>query len=711
MGKNAPNPKAVKEFLSEAQEFVEELSNGLMEIDRMLRDREEVDPDVINEAFRCWHTLKGLSSTFGAEPLAHLAHREETLLDQIRLGRTRLTEEVLDALLLSVDAVVDALNQIRESGDLTRVQIKQRESVAAPQPPSVQPGTAGAPDLKGLVPASILEVLTEFEEHRLVTSIGKGRPLYRIRAGFSLLAIDTELEAIKNILKPLGEIITYLPCDESSAPDKLDIEVLLALKGRTDELERVVSDQQATMELVLNPGETVIRISEPSPAAARAEVPEDIAARASIEPVATPGSGASRLELAKDQALSLRSVSQTVRVDISKLDRLMNSVGELGLVRSSISKVSEELRAIAGRRDLAIELHRIARGFERRLAEIREGILEVRMVPVGQMFDRLSRVIRKVSRNLGKEIQFIVSGADTEVDKLIIEELSDPLMHIIRNAIDHGIESVEERRLLGKPEMGTVALTAYQKGNHVLIEVEDDGAGIDGDRIVEAAVRAGALSREQAELLSEREINHLIFLPGISTAKETTEISGRGVGMDVVKTNISSLGGIVEVESEPGIGTKFTITMPVTLAITPALLVRVESGTYAIPLNSVAEALILFDADVKRVMNTDTLTLRGQTLPLCRLDVFFNIYREGPPPPNSRVVVATLGHRRVGLVVDALVGQQDVIIKPLGASLAKSGCFSGVTDIGNQKLALVLDTVSVIEEFFASAEETGQHAG
>lgn len=708
----SPNPKAIREFLSEAQEFAEELSNVLMDIDTSLKNGEEIDPDLINEAFRCWHTLKGLASTFGAESLSHFAHKEETLLDEIRLGRTPLDARTLDSLLSSIDVVMHALNRISETGDLLHPVVRPSENQSkSTEHQSAEQNSSDVPfDVRKLISHDILEVLTEFEEHRLVTNIQKGRPLYKVRASFSLMSIDTELEAIKGILKPLGEIVTYLPCDESDDIEKLDIEVLLALKKELSDLEQTTAQNNARLELVLAAGGDHGLSSQEASATSPNIPPQTIQEQ---QPVASAAARTDSIiaEVSKDKSLSLRSVSQTVRVDISKLDRLMNSVGELGLVRSSIGKVSDELRSVAGRRDLAIELHRIIRGFERRLAEIREGILEVRMVPVGQMFDRLARVIRKVSRNLGKDIQFIVSGSDTEVDKLIIEELSDPLMHIIRNAIDHGVEMPKDRAVMGKPESGTVALTAYQKGNHVLIEVEDDGAGIDAERILAAAITNGAISEEQAEVMSPRDIINLIFMPGISTAKQTTEISGRGVGMDVVKTNISALGGLVEVQSELGIGTKFTITMPVTLAITPALLVSVAEAIYAIPLNTVAEAIMLREKDICQVMNTDTMTLRGQTLPLCRLDTFFNIFRPGPPRPNSRVVVAALGQRRVGVVVDALVGQQDVIIKPLGPSMARAGCFTGVTDIGDQKLALVLDTVSVIEEFFATTDDNNQYVG
>jgi two-component system chemotaxis sensor kinase CheA len=703
--------KAVQEFLSEAQEFAEALSRNLMSMDEALRSGEP-DPDTVNEVFRGWHTLKGLAGTFGVESLARLAHHEENLLDEIRLGRVQLNPEVLDTLFSSVETVMLILGTVGDAGKLTAadglvevgklINILEQGGVQAAQSLPPEPDAESSVDPAELVPAEVLEVLTEYEEHRLKTNLERGRPLYRVRTSFALTAIDAELEAIKKRLKPVGEIITYLPSTEGDDPDKLDIDVLLALKSTKDDLLAVIEGQEVELELLAS--ERAAREPRPTLPPPPPDGGDGTTADG-VDYITAPGLVAPAElspEPAAEQALSLRSVSQTVRVDIGKLDRLMNVVGELNIIRGAISKVSDELRALVGRREVAIELHRVNRGFERRLAELREGILEVRMVPVGQMFDRLARMTRKISRELAKEIHFVVSGADTEVDKLIIEELSDPLMHIIRNAIDHGIEDREDRVAAGKPEVGTVALTAYQKGNHVLFEVEDDGAGIDLERILEVAVARGQVVLEQAEALSQREALNLIFLPGVTSSAEATAISGRGVGMDVVKTNIAALGGVIEVQSELGIGTKFTITMPVTMAIIPALLVIIDDDTYAIPLNTVAEALFVDQSDVRSVAGASTMTLRGQTLPLCRLDRFFGIEREGPLPEGSCVVVAALGQRRLGLVVDSLIGQQDVVIKPLGPSLDEGRCFAGATDIGDQRLSLVLDTAAVIEEFFTA---------
>jgi two-component system, chemotaxis family, sensor kinase CheA len=408
-------------------------------------------------------------------------------------------------------------------------------------------------------------------------------------------------------------------------------------------------------------------------------------------------------------ALAVRTVAKTVRVDIEKLDHLMNVVGELGIVKSAVGRVLERMRARTDLRPLAAELHRIHRAFERHLAGMQEGILDVRMVPLGQTFDRLARAVRQVAREHGKEVRLVVTGAETEIDKLIVEELTDPLLHIIRNAIDHGIERVETRRTLGKSDAGTLALNAYQKGSHVVIEVEDDGAGIDPEKILRQAVTKGLITEDQGREMSVAELRQLIFLPGFSTALEVTDLSGRGVGMDVVKTNIARLGGVVDVQSDIGIGTKMTLTLPITLAILSALVLRVRRQTFAIPLNVVQEALFLDERSVRHVEGREVITLRGQSLPLLRLHKFFSI---GGEPLSSRafVVVTALGQRRLGLVVDALEGQQDIITKPLGKSLHELRGFVGATDLGDQRVVLVLDAPAILEEVLASGDRRGAAA-
>jgi two-component system chemotaxis sensor kinase CheA len=419
---------------------------------------------------------------------------------------------------------------------------------------------------------------------------------------------------------------------------------------------------------------------------------------------ARPSTAAPEHAADADAIQVMRSVAQTVRVDIRKLDGLMNVVGELAIVKGTLSRVAERLRA-EGNRQVGLELHRIHRNFDRRLQELQSGILEVRMVPLGQVFDRLARVVRQISREMNKDIRLVITGAETEIDKLIVEELSDPLMHIVRNAIDHGIESAVERERVGKPVAGTIALNAFQKGNHVVIEVEDDGRGIDEDALIERAVALGKVERSEVNELARSEVLGLIFLPGVTTREEAGDYSGRGVGMDVVKTNISKLGGVIDVHSEHDIGTKLTITLPVTLAIVSALLVRVLGRTFAMPLTSVAEAIVFDESQIRVVDGREVMTLRGATLPICRLSTLFRLSPvEGPSAKRRFVVVAALGSRRLGFAVDDLLGQQDIVIKSLGPSLSRVRGFAGATELGDQRVALVLDAAGLIEEMLSATD-------
>jgi two-component system chemotaxis sensor kinase CheA len=313
--------------------------------------------------------------------------------------------------------------------------------------------------------------------------------------------------------------------------------------------------------------------------------------------------------------------------------------------------------------------------------------------------------VRQICRELNKEIRLVITGAETEIDKLIVEELSDPLMHMIRNAIDHGIESAERRAEVGKPAAGTIALNAYQKGNHVMIEVEDDGRGIDETAIVDKAVSLGKIERSEVGELAREEVLGLIFLPGLSTRSAVDDVSGRGVGMDIVKTNISKLGGVIDVHSEPGIGTKMTITLPITLAIVSALIVRAEAQVFALPLASVSEALSLDESQVRVLDGREVVTLRGSTLPICRLTRLLSLDRELENAQRQGfVVVVALGNRRLGLVVDHLFGQQDIVIKPLGKSLNSVRGFAGATELGDQRVGLVLDAAALIEEVLVGAD-------
>ncbi|HEX6274339.1 MAG TPA: chemotaxis protein CheA [Polyangiaceae bacterium] len=684
--------RARDEFLSEAQEIVETFSRNLLSLDASVRDG-AADPALVNESFRAVHTLKGLAGLFGAQRLATVSHRLEDLLDDLRLGRAPLGLETLDVLFSAVDAYGRLLAAEREGKDDPIPAVDDLLSRLDRLGGQVAPKATPVSDYE--LDPGLLGVLTEYEEHRLRTNLELKLRLYRLRVQFDLSTIDKALEDMKSRAKKHGEIITYLPTGEASSPDTIELDLLMASR-----------DDLATLIGSLGAENIVI---EEIPRRRTTGIPSVAAPRTPLRP---PGTERPSDSVPPPRAIeptgdgpSLRSLTQTVRVDIRKLDYLMNVVGELAIVKSALGRLTERLRA-EGQRQLVAELQRSHRSFDRRLAELQAGILEVRMVPLGQVFERLARVVRQISREMRKEIRLVITGAETEIDKLIVEELSDPLMHMIRNAIDHGIETAHRRAEVGKPAAGTIALNAYQKGNHVMIEVEDDGRGIDEQAVLQKAIAMGRVPKDGAHELSREELLGLIFLPGVSTRDQADDVSGRGVGMDIVKTNIGRLGGIIDVQSETGIGTKVTITLPITLAIVSALMVRVAGNVFAIPLASVSEALWLDEAGTERLDSREVITLRGATLPICRLERLLELERApaDPGPRRPYVVVVALGNRRLGLVVDHLFGQQDIVIKPLGRALASVRGFAGATELGDQRVGLVLDASAIVDEVLEGSE-------
>ncbi len=699
------NDSVREDFLSEAQEIVETLSRDLLLLEQGQKEGRN-DPDLLNDIFRAVHTLKGLAGMFGLSALSNLAHTLENLLDDLRLGRVDITQDALDVLFDGVERIQRLLASDDQAEDLPAPE------VVAPRERAPSKAAAGEDILASYqLGENVLSVLTEYEEHRLRQNVAQGIKLYRLRLSFALASIDTALEDLKARARSVAELITYLPSMGGGNEDVIELEVLLASRTAIEQLREVLCSEEAVLEEVLKVGEKRHQTVVPSavPEGERDAVEVVSPSPEPERPVPASGGSASGTPTALDRvgadALSLRSVANTVRVNIQKLDHLMNVVGELAIVRGAVAQITERLRAHPDLRYLSAELHRISRGFERNLTELQDGILDVRMVPLGQVFDKLARVVRQAARDAKKEIRLEVKGSETEVDKLIVEELSDPLMHLIRNAIDHGVETPVRRKELGKPPAGTIGLIAYQKGNHVVIEVRDDGAGMDPQRLTKKAIERGLISAEESREMSREDIFNLIFMPGFSTSERVTDLSGRGVGMDVVKTNISKLGGVIDLRSEVGKGTVIVITLPITLAIISALVIRVSGQTYAIPLANVQEALMLDPRAIRTVEGREVMTLRGSTLPLCRIRELFRMEESGEARPARQfVVVSQLGARRLGMVVDLLLGQQDIVIKALGKSLSHVRGFVGATDLGDQSVTLVMDTGQLLEEVLASTE-------
>ena len=690
--------KAISEFVSEAQENIDALGRDLIRLDRSGGDP---DPDLLNAVFRAAHTLKGLSSMFGVERMARLAHALEDMLDDLRMGRRSFGPEALDLLLEAPEIFSRIIAEESEGrpAETAGAAARLAEQLRSHQPPP--PGGSSGDPLDALdLPPAVRTMLTEYEEHRLRASVQKSIALLRVKVAFPLETFDRELSELNARLKRHGEVVSTLPSAEAREPHTIAFELLFASREPLPTIEREAGPGSAVEPLKLVARGAAPPLPAPGPSPVQSPSARDLPPPAALPP--TPGGPevSPTTEAVSGDTPSLRSASQSVRVDIHKLDRLMNVVGELVLIRSSLTAQAEKQKSGGGDPVLAGELQHLSRSLERRLSELQAGILEVRMVPLEQVFDKLARMVRKLAREVGKEIDFVVAGGDVELDKLIVEELSDPLMHLIRNSIDHGIETPETRRRAGKPEVGRVRLAAAQRGNHVQIVVEDDGAGLDEERIRQVAVQRGLATAEALADLSRREILNLVFTPGFSTATKVTTLSGRGVGLDVVKTNIAELSGIIDLSTTRGLGTRFEITLPVTLAILRALVVRVAGRIYAIPLNSVLEILEVRADEVRTLSTREVISVRGSTLPILRLARLFH-GGMGPAPSRFFVVVVGLAQERLGIAVEDLVGQQDIVVKPLGQALSGVRGIAGATDLGNRRTVLVLDVGAIIEEVIA----------
>jgi len=661
--------RAIKEFLGEAEEIIEKLNLDLVALGDDVESG-DVDPDCLNSVFRGAHSLKGLSGMFGFDDISELAHHAENLLDTLRLGKIQFGNDLLEVLFDVLELLTRLVNGKGKSETFTldiQPAISRIDAILHKDESSANNSLSGY----GIDP-SILSVLTEYEEHRLLENIKKKRTLLRVTATFSLTSFDQELAEITELIKKSGEVISTLP-SPGDITDKISFQLLVGTSETLDGLGTVLQGENVDIELLSS-----------SPVISSETKVDD-----------TPQTSAAVSDSSEGDSASLRSISRTVRVDIDKLDVLMNIVGELVLSKAAISSVADNLKA-TGNREVASDLQKATRTLERRLNDLQKGVMEVRMVPVGQLFDKMTRIVRRVAGEHGKKISLDIHGADTELDKLIVEDLSDPLMHIIRNAIDHGIESSEDRLALGKPEKGTISLWASQKGNHVVVEIKDDGKGIDPEKVRRKAVQKGLVSAT-AEL-SKEDVLDLIFMPGFSTSDEVSDLSGRGVGMDVVRNNISALSGMIEINSEVGEGTSMLITLPITLAIIKALIVRVCDKTYAIPINSVMETFMLDASAVRTIEKREVIELRQSTLPLLRLSELFALETEANIASRFFVTVVGLADKKIGIVVDELLGQQDVVIKSLGNTLSFVKGIAGAADLGNQKTILVLDVGGLMSE-------------
>lgn len=688
-----PLDRSQREFLAEAGEIVESLQSGLAGIDAERR-KGSIAPARLNELFRQAHSLKGLAGMFGAEHISRLAHQMETVLDGLRLSRLSFDDRLMDLLYACTDAFTQVLTDVKAGKETDAggvASLSSRLEAAVRGPDAVFAGSLH--DALSL-PRESLSALTEYEEHRLGENLRERTPIWRVHAPLELATFEKDLAALTTTLSEIGEVVTTLPSTDESGK-RINFDIVFASKLTSTDLDARI--RALSTAYVLDRIDRIDRgvdLSKAGPPKA-ADGPADAAVAPTDVDEAALATG------------SIRQIADTVRVDIKKLDELMGIVGELVLARSGLARISTELKAELGYQGLAVDLHRLVRTLERRIVDLQTGIMQVRMVPLGQVFERMARIVRRTASSLGKEIDLHISGEETELDKLIVEDLVDPLMHLVRNAVDHGVEAPAERVAAGKPREGRLELRAYPRGNHVVIDVRDDGSGIDEFAVKRTALERGLVDEEHIGALSRREVWNLIFQPGFSTRKDVSELSGRGVGLDVVKTNIAKLSGIIDVDSQPGKGTHFTITLPITLAIIQALIVRSAGRVYALPLASVLEIVGVGKNELCTIEGKEMVRIRGATLPLLRLDAVFR-HRLGPAPKPTGAedglgfaAVVGLAQHRVALFIDDVVGQQDIVIKSLGAYLSKVKGIAGATHLGDHETILVLDVAALVGELLA----------
>ncbi|HVP28394.1 MAG TPA: chemotaxis protein CheA [Myxococcota bacterium] len=689
-----------REFVSEAEEILERLGSDLEDLADQRASGGEPSPDLVNRLFRSAHTLKGLAGSVGLDAMGELAHRMEDVLDGLRLGRITIDSPAVPLIHEAVSLFGTLLRELSdateeaEPGAVSALCARIRESLVAPAAADGETDALLRLDLE----RGMLNALTEYEEHRLRESLRRGRRILRVEASFDLTDFEQGLATLTGGVSEVGELLSTLP-SAGSEGSELEIRFVLLVASELDApalAARLGIEPGQVREVSGGARVASASAALPAPAAptapARAATPPPVAATPPSEPLGDAGGGGRGAP--PEDVESLRSISATVRVDIRKLDELMNLVGELAIQRGQLAAIIARLLAEASTARIGSELQKVLKRLERKLHDLQSGVLEVRMVPLQQVFEKLSRASRRLQRDLGKRVRLELRGAETELDKLIVEELIDPLLHLVRNAFDHAIESPEERAAAGKPVEGTIRIEASQRGNHVAIEISDDGRGIDPARVRARAESAGLVAA--ADVLSQREVLDLVFAPGLSTRTEVTETSGRGVGMDVVRANVTALGGRVELDSHLGRGTRVTLTLPITLAIIQTLLVRIGDQRFAIPLSSVLETLRLDGSHVQHSQDRELLNLRGEPLPL--KDLAQELGLAADRAKRAFVVVVGLGEARVGVLVDKLEGQQDAVVKPIQGPVTHVRGVTGATEFGDHGAVLVLDVTALVED-------------
>ncbi|NLI94166.1 MAG: chemotaxis protein CheA [Peptococcaceae bacterium] len=694
-------------FLLDSQEQVERLGSGLLQLER---DGENIA--LVNELFRSAHSLKGASGTMGFTPIVELTHAAEDLLDKLRQGKMLVTNEIIDVLLAVTDKVKMMLAQVEQRVEITEEysELKDQMHVLAETGALSQTRTpvSKAAEVRRQTPTQADFTLTAAERGIVDEALISGKAILQVEV---LFAPNTLMKAVRAVmviqrLEPLGRVVKILPSIEELEADTAErFHLLFITVEPPEEIRADVLEVSEIMEVWIRHYSLSDSFKNHKDFSADSDFNSDFKANEQNEN-STPGGedkedGSHPLQQAAAQTAAdakdnAANQVHTIRVDTVRMDNLINLVGEMVITRTRLVKIGNDLKA-QNRSDALIDgLNETNVYLGRLMSDLQESVMRLRMVPVGTVFSRYPRLVRDFCRKTGKKIELVIKGEETELDKTVIEMIGDPLTHIIRNSVDHGIEAPEERIAAGKPEVGTITLDAYHEGNHIAITVSDDGAGLDIEKIYKKALEKGLIG--DREEMSEKDITNLIFLPGFSTADKVTDMSGRGVGMDVVKKALNNLGGLIDIKTRRGEGTSFIIRLPLTLAIIQALLVEVGQEIYAVPLSSVIETLLVKTNEIKTVGGLPMVQLRGNTLPLISLKEKFDLHDENKIQNEVFVVVVGLGDKVIGLIVDELQGQQEIVIKTLGDYLNGLPGIAGATILGDGKVTLILDIGSLIQD-------------
>ena len=685
-------------FIDESEEHLQTLSDCIMVL-----EKEPDNKDTINEVFRAAHSLKGMAGTMGYKRMQHLTHDMENVFQEVRSDHIKVTSGMIDLLFKCLDALEGYVDNIKSTSDEgtedNEVIIKELNDFIAKTEGAEETGNTETSEAKEAAPESTQEEkagqekieLTNDEKKAIREAESNGQHIYVMTVHIQK---DCLLKAARAFLvfkavEDFGQILVYRPSSQDIEDEKFEFEFSFFLASEESE-DKIVAVAKAVSEIEKVDAEE-IHLDEYVKEAEAQE--EQQAKEATAEQKEAPAEAPKAAEKkapaanAKKQTNAKPVTGRTVRVDIEKLDALMNQVSELIIAKNSLVSISSNESGEYQNQSF----HEQIEYLERITTNLHESVMKVRMVPIESVVNKFPRMIRDLSRKLGKKMELYMTGEDTELDRTVVDQIGDPLQHLLRNSADHGLEDNATRVERGKPEVGSIFLKAFQEGNNVIIEVGDDGNGIDVAAVRDKAVERGVITAEQAENMSQKEIINILFLPSFSMAKKITDISGRGVGLDVVKSNIEALGGDVEVRTQLGEGTTFIVRLPLTLAIIQALMVEIRDEKYAIALGSISNIESIPVNEIKYVQAQEVIHLRGAVIPLIRLDQVLDMEEKQEEPENLTVVIVKKGDSLAGLVVDNLIGQQEIVIKSLGKYINNNKIISGATILGDGEVALILD--------------------